>query len=258
MDGITISVITVAFHSEATIRETLESVTAQDYDRVEHIVVDGGSSDNTMEIVNAHLRKGGIVISEPDHGLYEAMNKGVSLATGDIVGFLNSDDLFQDQSVLSSVAEAFADPSVSAVYGDLIYFSDDCPSEIKRRYSSANFVAGQLTSGWMPAHPTLYVRRSTFLEAGPFRTNYRIAADFEFCVRLFSLPDLKARYLPRIMVRMRTGGLSTRGLRSKLIIASEINRALKENGRNPSWTGVLGRYTRKGMEGVAGYLRRFH
>lgn len=256
MNGVTISVITVSYNSAATIRDTLRSVAEQDYDHVEHIVVDGGSTDETMAIVDSGLRSGGRAISEPDKGLYDAMNKGVAMATGDVIGFLNSDDVYRDPFVVSAIADAFADPLVDAVYGDLVYFSNDRPTQDVRRYSSSAFNPARLQGGWMPAHPTLYVRSSTFAKAGPFRTDYRIASDFEFCVRLFSLPGLRSKYLPQIMVRMRMGGLSTQGFRSKVIIASEILRALRENGLSPSWTGMVGRYIRKGVQGALGFISR--
>jgi glycosyltransferase involved in cell wall biosynthesis len=256
MNTVKISVITVAFQAAGTIRDTLESVAGQDYKMVEHIVIDGGSTDQTMEIVKSSLQEGGIAISEPDDGLYHAMNKGVSMATGDVVGFLNSDDIYQDNTVLSAIAAAFSDPSVDAVYGDLVYFSDDAPTQDRRYYSSRSFSKTSLRGGWMPAHPTLYVRRSTFAKAGLFRTDYSIAADFEFCVRLFSRPDLRSTYLPRIMVRMRMGGLSTQGWRSKVVIAAEIRRALRENGLRPSWIGILGRYLHKGAGSAVDSLLR--
>lgn len=252
----TISVVTVAYRAAATIGETLRSVARQVYPNVQHVVVDGASPDETMEIVGRGLRAGGIAVSEPDRGLYDAMNKGLALATGDIIGFLNADDVYADERVLADVAAAFADPALEIVYGDLVFFSDDAPGRTLRRYSSRRFTPGRLAGGWMPAHPTLYMRRSVFDAVGALRTDYRIAADFEHCVRIFSDPARRSRYLPRVMVRMRAGGLSTRGLGSTVTIGREIVRALRENGRRVSWLGMAGRYAEKGLDAMAWKLGR--
>lgn len=254
-ETVRISVVTVAYRSASTIGETLRSVAAQEYPHVEHIVIDGASPDNTMDIVERELRAGGSAVSEPDEGLYDAMNKGFQRSNGDILGILNADDVYADDAVLAEVAEVFEDPAIDIVYGDLVYFSDGDPDRIVRRYSSQGFTPDRLEAGWMPAHPTLYMRRSLLDAVGPLRTDYRIAADFEHCVRIFSHPDVRALYLPRVMVRMRTGGLSTRGIGSTFTIGREIVRALHENGRRVSWLGMVGRYAEKGIDALSRRLQ---
>jgi glycosyltransferase involved in cell wall biosynthesis len=237
-----ISVITVVFNGSETIAETIQSVDAQTYPFVEHIIVDGASTDATMAIVQNYRRPNRRVISEKDEGLYDAMNKGASLARGDIIGFLNADDIYDNADVLSQIANAFRDPETNVAFGDLIYFNGTNPNKVVRRYSSKHFRPKRLSSGWMPAHPTIYMRQQTFIDIGPFQINYSIAADFEHCVRLFSKKTQSYFYIPSILVQMRKGGISTRGLKSKIKIALEIRKALTDNNFKISYFGFFHRY----------------
>jgi len=205
---IRISVVTVCFNSAETIADTLRSVAEQTYTDVEHIIVDGGSSDATLTIVDAHRRGLARVISEPDRGPYDAMNKGIAAASGEVVGFLNADDVYADAQALAAVAEAFAHPEVDACYADLVYVDRKDPERIVRYWKSRDFCPGLFRRGWMPAHPTFYVRRRVFERYGGFDLRYPRQADFELAMRLLELHHVVTRYIPRILVRMRKGGLS--------------------------------------------------
>ena len=240
-----ISVITAAYNAEATIADTLRSVAMQDFPDSEHVVVDGASRDRTVAVVKPLLRPQDRLVSEPDRGIYDAMNKGVAQATGDVIGFLNADDMYADERCLTDIAAAFDDPTIDAVFGDIDFVHPSDPGRVVRRYSSRRFTPARLASGWMPAHPSLYLRRQVFEACGPMRIDYRIGADFEYCVRVFKNPAIRYRYLDRSLVRMRTGGASTRGLGSTVTINREILRALRENGVPVSWTGLLLKYFEK-------------
>lgn len=242
------SIITAAYNAEATIADTLRSVADQAYDSVEHIVVDGGSRDGSMKLVKAHLRQGGRYVSEPDKGLYDAMNKGLSMATGDIVGMLNADDRFADRETLSEVARAFAASRTDAILGDVAFFSPERPERLIRRYRSTRFTPRRLGWGWMPAHPGMYLTRAAYEAVGKYRTDYRIAADFEFVVRAFAKHHLSFAYLPRILVEMRTGGLSTNGIAANLLINREVLRACRENGIYSNMLMVASKYPLKLLE----------
>lgn len=222
-----ISVITATYNCADTIAEAMRSVAEQTHPTVEHVVVDGASRDGTWELVQAHRTPSVVAHSEPDRGIYDALNKGIARSSGDIVGFLHADDLFADRGVLALVAEAFSDPEVDAVYGDLQYVRKDNPARVVRHWRSRPFTLGMLRRGWMPPHPTLYVRRSIYQRLGGFDTSYRVAADYEFILRLFSQPGLRAIYLPRVMVRMRVGGVSNRSLRNIARKSAEDWRALR-------------------------------
>lgn len=240
-----ISVITVCYNSAATIARTLQSVAAQTWPDVEHIVIDGASSDATMAVVEAYHGSLAAVISEPDRGVYDAMNKGIALATGDVVVFLNADDHYVDNEVLSRVATAMQAEHLDALYGDVAFFRAEDSQKMVRRYDSGQFRPDRLGWGWMPAHPALFVRRELFARFGPFRTDYRIAGDFEFIARVFKHDELRHRHWPEVLIHMQLGGLSTSGWRATLRLNREMMRACKENAIPTSWIKLLLRYPRK-------------
>lgn len=228
-----ISVITATYNSGRTIGDTLESVLRQTYSDVELIVVDGASRDDTMDVVRRYEpRFGGRLrwTSEPDRGIYDAMNKGIARATGDVIGILNSDDFYTSDTVLERVAEAMAGGDVDAVYGDIHYVRDGDLRRCVRYYSSRPFRRWMMRLGFMPAHPSFYCRREIYERCGTFDTTYRVAADFENLLRLIYVNRIRTRYLPADFVTMRTGGVSTSGLSSHRQIMRDHLRALRSNG----------------------------
>ena len=243
-----ISIITVAYNAARTIADTLESVAAQTHPEIEHIVVDGASTDGTLDVIERHHDKLTKVISEPDRGIYDAMNKGIRVATGDVIGFLNADDVFAQKNVLAMVAEIMKREHLDALFGDVEFFRPDNPGRTIRRYSSAHFRPDRSAWGWMPAHPALFVRREVFQRVGVFRTDYRIAGDFEFVARAFGKNTLRYRHLPEVLVRMRTGGISTAGWRNTLLLNREVLRACRENGIPTNMLKILSKYPAKLLE----------
>lgn len=225
-----ISVITAAYSARDTIADAIESALGQSHADIELIVIDGGSTDGTVEILNCYKERLAVYISEPDEGIYDALNKGIAHATGDIVGFLHADDLFADKHVLSKIAEAFSDSSVNVVYGDLVYVSKGEAGRVIRYWKAGKFSPEKLKAGWMPPHPTLYVRRSVYERLGGFDTSFHIAADYDFMLRLFTQEQFKFSYLPEVLVKMRVGGASNRSLKNILCKSCEDYRALKKNG----------------------------
>lgn len=228
-----ISVITATYNSGRTIGDTLESVLRQTYSDVELIVVDGASRDDTMDVVRRYEPHFGGRLhwtSEPDRGIYDAMNKGIARATGDVIGILNSDDFYTSDTVLERVAEAMAGGDVDAVYGDIHYVRDGDLRRCVRYYSSRPFRRWMMRLGFMPAHPSFYCRREVYERCGTFDTTYRVAADFENLLRLIYVNRIKTRYLPVDFVTMRTGGASTSGLSSHRQIMRDHLRALRSNG----------------------------
>ena len=228
-----ISVITATYNSGRTIGDTLESVLRQTYSDVELIVVDGASRDDTMDVVRRYEpRFGGRLrwTSEPDRGIYDAMNKGIARATGDVIGILNSDDFYTSDTVLERVAEAMAGGDIDAVYGDIHYVRDGDLRRCVRYYSSRPFRRWMMRLGFMPAHPSFYCRREVYERCGTFDTTYRVAADFENLLRLIYVNRIRTCYLPADFVTMRTGGASTSGLSSHRQIMRDHLRALRSNG----------------------------
>lgn len=243
-----ITVITVCFNSAATLGNTLQSVADQSWANVEHIVIDGGSTDATQEVVAQHGAHVARFISEPDRGIYDAMNKGIRVATGDVIGFLNADDVYAHRNVLAAVAGIMKREHLDALFGDVEFFRSENPGRTTRRYSSARFRPDRIAWGWMPAHPALFVRREVFQRVGTFRTDYRIAGDFEFVARAFGENKLRYRHLPEVWVRMRTGGVSTGGWRNTILLNQEVLRACRENGIPTSLPKVLSKYPAKLLE----------
>jgi len=242
------SIVTVCYNSVQTIEDTLRSVAAQTWPEVEHILVDGGSNDGTLAIVERYRESLSKVISEPDHGIYDAMNKGVHAATGDVIGFLNADDFYAHANVLGDVARLMTREHLDALFGDVEFFRPENPAVAVRRYSSSRFRPSRIAWGWMPAHPASFFRREVFQKAGPFRTDYRIAGDFEFVVRAFGCKALRYRHLPEVLVRMRTGGISTGGWRNSLVLNQEVLRACRENGIPTNMLKILSKYPAKLLE----------
>lgn len=228
-----ITLITTAFNSSLTLRDTFRSVLCQSFTDIEYIIIDGGSSDETLAIIIEFKKefKGKLHwISEKDQGIYDAMNKGLRMATGDVVGILNSDDFFTSNDVLERVAREFEDnKNLEAVYGDVHYVRPDNLERCVRYYSSRVFKRERMKMGFMPAHPSFYVRRSCYAKYGLYRTDYKICADFELLLRFIYVNNINIKYLPMDMVTMRTGGASTSGLKSHLMIFKEHLRALKAN-----------------------------
>lgn len=224
-----ISVITVAYNSAATIRDTLESVAAQTHANVEHLVIDGASQDGTLDIVRRSGTRVAAVLSEPDRGIYDAMNKGLALATGELVGFLNADDVYACPDTLSIMSEALTTSGAESVYGDLVYVRSDNLSAVVRYWRSGPFQRSMLRYGWMPPHPTFYVRRALIQSIGGFDACLRIAADYDFMLRCLSRPGASVVYLPEVLVRMRSGGASNSSMKAMWHKSREDLLALRRN-----------------------------
>jgi len=244
----TISLITVSHNSAATIKDSIESVLTQDYKDVEYIVVDGNSTDGTVDIIRSFGTGVSKWISEPDAGIYDAMNKGVNMATGEVVGMINSDDFYYSSEIISKVAKAFEDDRVDAVFGDLVFVDPGNLKRVLRKYSSRGWHPGKFARGFMPAHPTFFVRRKFYEQYGLFKTDYEIAADYELLIRFLFVHKLRYLYLPLNMVTMRKGGVSSRNLKSNFILNREIIRGCRENGIYTNVWMVYSKYFVKWFE----------
>jgi len=243
-----ISIITAVFNAVDTVEETILSVANQTHSDVEHIIVDGASTDGTLGVVDKYRTRIARIVSEPDLGIYDGMNKGLRQATGDVIGFLNADDVYAHEGVLARVAEAMARGDLDVLFGDAEFVSANNPRRIVRRYRSNNFRPDRIGWGWMPAHPTLFLKRQIFERSGSFRTDYRIAGDFELVARIFQNASLRYRYLPEVLVRMRTGGISTGGWRNTLLLNREVLRACRENGIHTNVLKIMSKYPAKLIE----------
>lgn len=226
---IRVSVITTSHNREKTIAQAVASVRDQTYPAIEHVIVDGASRDATVERVRETARPDALIVSEPDAGIYDAFNKGVARASGEIIGFVHSDDFLATPDVIAAVVDAFQDPAVDAVYGDLDYVSADNPRRVIRRWRSEHFDRAKLSQGWMPPHPALFLHRRIYARHGAFDTSFKIAADYDFILRVFSDPTLRSVYVPRVFVSMRVGGISNRSIGNILRKSREDYRALRRN-----------------------------
>lgn len=228
-----ISIITATYNSSKTLSSTLESVLQQTHTDYEIIVVDGASTDSTLDILHQYAARfeGKLhMISEPDEGLYDAMNKGIRMATGDVIGILNSDDYYTSEHILQYINDALQNPHIDAIYGDIQYISINAPHKVVRYYSSRHFRPWMMRLGFIPAHPSFYCRREIIMAHPLFDTSFRVAADFELLLRLIVLHHISVQYLPHTFVNMRIGGASTSGWRSYVQGYVEHGRALQQNG----------------------------
>lgn len=209
-----VSIVTVSYNSSKTIRDTITSVNSQTHPSIEHIFIDGASTDDTLEIIKTTSHRQNIIVSEKDSGIYNAMNKGIRHSSGDIIGFLHSDDIFHSEEVISDLVNKIQDENLDGVYGDLQYVDKVNPNKIIRSWKSCQFKQNLLRKGWMPAHPTLFLKREIYLKHGVFNTTFKISADYDFILRIFKDQNLKSGYLPKIVTKMRVGGASNRSLKN--------------------------------------------
>lgn len=238
-ERVIISIITVCYNSVKTIEETICSVLGQDYPYIEYIIIDGGSTDGTQEIIARYRDRISTYISERDSGIYDAMNKGIRQATGEIVGLLNADDLYINSAVLSKVARVFKAKAVQACYGDLIYFSDRDPNHIVRYWEAGEFRPGLFSRGWSPPHPTFFVRREHYYCLGGFDTSYAMGNDVELMMRFLEKHHLKVVYIPELLVKMRLGGVSNRAVKNIILQNKNIIQAAKNLNIKISIWGFL-------------------
>ena len=240
-----ISVITPSFNSASTIRDTIDSVLAQNYANIEYIIVDGASSDETVDIVKGYGNRIAKFISEKDGGIYNAMNKGISMSTGDIVGILNSDDFYADVSVLSGVAAAFNGGIVDSIYGDLDYVDWRETKKIVRKWRAGKHTWKSFRYGWHPPHPTFFVKRDLYDRLGNFREDLKIAADYELMLRFIYVNKITMSYLPKVLVKMRDGGASSSGLAARKTTYIEDARGWSFNNLQPSIFALTMKRVRK-------------
>jgi glycosyltransferase involved in cell wall biosynthesis len=229
-----ISLITATYDSEGTVRDTIESIKSQTYPNIEHIIVDGASKDKTLDIVGEydHLSK---IISEPDKGIYDAMNKGIAAATGDIVGILNSDDFYAHNEVIEMVVKRMEEDGAESLYGDLVFVKPDKTTEIVRYWKAKTQTLKGWERGWMPPHPTFFVRKEVYEKFGNFDLDLKSAADYEFMLRVLYKNKISTVYLPEVLVHMRTGGQSTANLKNRILANKEDKLAWEKNGLKPGF-----------------------
>ncbi|MBI2966571.1 MAG: glycosyltransferase [Bacteroidetes bacterium] len=224
------SIITVCYNSGKYIRSAIDSVLHQEYGNIEYIIIDGASSDNTVDIIKIFGNKISSFISESDSGIYDAMNKGLKMAQGDIIGLLNSDDFYSNEKVLESVAEYFRLKNTDCVYGDLIYVNPENTGKTVRYWKSREFIPGSFRYGWHPPHPALFIRNDIYRKHGYFNLNFKLAADFELMLRFFEKGKISASYMPEPIVKMRLGGATNKSIKNILLQNIECYRAFKSNG----------------------------
>jgi glycosyltransferase involved in cell wall biosynthesis len=230
-----VSIITAVLNGRDTIGETIRSVSNQIYKNVEHIIIDGGSADETLEVIRRYIDQITKVISEPDRGIYDALNKGIRLSSGDVIGILNGDDFYAHNKVLKMVIDVFENQKVDSCYGDLQYVNKNAIHKVIRHWKSSQYNHGKFKYGWMPPHPTFFVRREIYEKFGYFNTNFRIAADYELMLRFLERHRISTHYIPNVLIKMRVGGMSNRSLKNMALKSYEDYMAWRVNHLNSSF-----------------------
>jgi len=238
MANIKVSILTVVFNNVINIEQCIKSVLGQTYKNLEYIVIDGKSSDGTLDVIKKYEHGISKWISEPDHGVYDAINKGIRMATGDVIGILHSDDFYASDKVIEKMAEAFTRYDVQSVYGDLVYVSKD-GSRLIRYWRAGEYQEGMIKWGWMPPHPTFFVKKEVYQKYGCFNTSLRIAADYEMVLRLLAKQKITTCYIPEVLIKMRVGGISNGSIKGLVRKTVEDYRALRINGLNLAILTVL-------------------
>lgn len=249
---IKVSVITAVFNNLENIETCIDSILSQSYKDIEYIIVDGGSTDGTLDVIEIHRDKIAKIISEPDNGMYDALNKGIKLSTGDIVGFLHSDDLYAHKEVLKMVIDIFEKENVDSCYGDLLYVNKQDPNKVIRYWKSSHYKYGKFRLGWMPPHPTFFVKKEIYDRYGYFNTDFSIAADYELMLRFLEKYRISTCYIPEVLIKMRIGGVSNMSLKNMVIKSSEDYKAWKVNNLN----GGLCTLLLKNISKIPQFLKR--
>ena len=247
-----ISIITICYNSSETIEDTIKSVISQDYTHIEYIIVDGQSSDNTLEIVNKYKDHVSKIVSEPDKGIYDAMNKGVELATGDFVGILNSDDLYANNTVITDVVNQLQKSKMYALYADLVYVDREDTDKVTRYWKSGEYVRNNFMKGWMPPHPTFFVRKKSYTHLGTYNLRLKSAADYDLMLRFLYKHNLPTTYLPKTIVKMRVGGQSNVTLKNRLKANKEDRLAWELNDLKPGLFTLI----RKPLSKITQFIKK--
>lgn len=237
-----VSIITATFNRENTLSRALTSINNQTYKNIQKVIIDGASTDKTKDIVKPYLNHNDIFLTEPDEGIYDALNKGISLSKGEIIGFLHSDDIYNGNDILRTVMNIFLKQDIDIVYGDLSYFKKFNPEKVVRTYRSVLLSKKNLAWGKMPAHPTIFIKKKIYKKIGLFNTDYRIAGDYEFLCRLVNNYNFKAIHIPKIFINMQLGGASTKGIKNTYILNKETYRAILSNGIYTNIFMLLSKY----------------
>lgn len=243
-----VTIITAVYNGAEHIASCIESVLNQNYSDIEYIVVDGASKDNTLEVVKKYADRITHILSEPDKGMYDAMNKGLRLATGDVIGILNSDDFYADNTIIAQVVNRFLESGADSLYADIAFVSKDNLNKIVRYYSSGSFKPWKFRFGYMPAHPSFFLKKAMYNKYGLFKTDYKLCADFDLLVRLYHTHHITSTYLPKMVVKMRMGGKSNQSLKNILLLNREILRGCLENGISTNIAFVYLKYFTKVFE----------
>ncbi len=233
--GLKTSIITVVLNNELYIKDAIESVIAQHHTDVEYIIIDGGSNDGSLAIINTYKDKITVLVSEPDNGIYDAMNKGLALATGDVIGFLNADDFYANPNVLQTVANTFSQHNCDIVYADLNYVSRAHQDKVIRKWRSGNYKTNAFERGWMPPHPTFFAKRELYQRLGGYKQELNQSADYELMLRFIHVNHASVHYIPQVFVHMRVGGQSNRSLKNRLLANLQDRKAWTINGIRPKW-----------------------
>lgn len=240
-----VSIITITYNSEATLKDTIESVVNQSYNDIEYIIVDGKSTDNSLSIIESYKDKISKVISEKDKGLYDALNKGIALATGDLIGIIHSDDFYTNNFVIEKIVKSIEENNSDAVYADLYYVDKVYTNKIFRKWKSGNYTYGQFINGWMPPHPTFFAKRSCYEKFGSFNLSFVSAADYELMLRFIHKHKIKLAYLPEFIIKMRVGGKSNVSLKNRIRANNEDRKAWIINGLKPKFYTLYAKPLRK-------------
>jgi len=238
-----VSIITSVYNNKETIEDAITSVLSQTYDDIEYIVVDGKSNDGTLEVIGKYKDKIDVFVSEKDKGIYDGLNKGISFATGDILAFLHSDDLYADVNIVADIVKVFQENDVDGVYGDLIYTPKDDTTKVLRYWKSKEFHPALLKQGWMPAHPTFFLKKSVYDSYGNFDLSFKIAGDYDFMLRVLS-SGIKISYLPKVIYKMRVGGESNKSIQNIILKSKEDLQALKNNNIGGIFTLMIKNFSK--------------
>lgn len=234
-----VSVITAVYNSQDTIADAINSVASQTYKHIEHIIIDGKSIDNTLEIINENSGRISKLISEPDTGIYDALNKGINNATGDVIAFLHADDIYADNTIIEKAVNLFHEKQTDSIYGDLLYVSKEDINKIIRNWKAGEFTYSKLKKGWMPPHPTFFVKKDIYKQYGLFNTDFKIAADYDIILRFLGKHKISTAYLPVVMIKMRIGGESNKSIKNIIRKMTEDIKALRKNKAGGIYTVVL-------------------